>query len=249
MKKRANKINQIIDFGQKLFKISQLQKQDNNNFLRGFPMKYRSLLCFLFVFLTFALSVTVKADTEINPNYIYVYKGIPTANRSISLGDPTNWSTQVIDRQGKSESGAISIKPVDFQAGGDALQISWHKKSSQGNFSIYGSPIDLSKYKDLVYLTIDMRVDEKPKGDLRVGMDCGYPCRADMKINKMIKGMKKGVWFSLPIPLNCFKGENFDLSKINGPFTISSSEPAVLSITNVRLEKFAEGETGCQEKH
>lgn len=115
----------------------------------------------------------------------------------------------------------------------------------QGNFAIYGNPIDLSAFKDKVYLTIDMRIDEKPKGDVRIGMDCGYPCKADINIKKMIKGMKKGEWFSLPIPLNCLKSDNFDLGKINGPFSMSSNNPFKVSITNVRLEKMPEGEKGC----
>jgi Galactose-binding domain-like len=200
--------------------------------------------------LFFALSVSsiTQADTQVNPNHIYIYKGEPTGYRSISLGDPKNWSVSIKDRQGQSESNAISIKPTDFKATGDAIQLTWNKKSVQGNFAIYGEAIDLSKYKDSVYLTIDMRIDEKPKGDVSIGMDCGYPCRADLKINKMIKSMKKGEWFSLPLPLNCLKGDTFDLSKINGPFTISSSNPFVLSITNVRLEKMPDDDKGCVDK-
>jgi hypothetical protein len=192
----------------------------------------------------FTQAIFTQADSQLNPNYIYIYKGEPL-NRGISLGDPDNWSLSVSGREGTSAGGSISVKPISFKDTADAIQLTWHKKSVQGNFSVYGSNIDLSKYKDAVSLTIDMRIDEKPKADVKIGMDCGYPCRAEIKINKMIKAMKQGEWFSLPIPLNCFKSDNFDLSKINGPFTISTSSKFTISITNVRLEKMAEGEKGC----
>lgn len=206
------------------------------------PAVFKAFCRFFFII---SLSNFTQGNTQLNPDHIYLYKGEPVGYRSISLGDPKNWSVSVTSRQGQSEDGAVSIKPVDFKATGDAIQLTWHKKSVQGNFAIYGNPVDLSKFKDAVYLTIDMRVDEKPKGDVNLGMDCGYPCRADLKINKMIKTMKKGEWFSLPIPLNCLKGETFDLSKINGPLTISTSAPFTLSITNVRLEKMPADDKGC----
>lgn len=191
--------------------------------------------------------ISVQANESINPNHIFLYKGEPTGQRNMSLGDPKNWSMTISNRSGQSADNAISVVPTDFKGSGDAIQLSWNKNSVQGNFAIYGNPVDLSAFKDKAYLTIDMRIDEKPKGDVRIGMDCGYPCRADINIKKMIRGMKQGEWFSLPIPLNCLKSDNFDLSKINGPFTVSTSNRFKMSITNVRLEKMPEGEKGCVE--
>jgi Galactose-binding domain-like len=210
-------------------------------------MKNNFLMIAILGVTAFLTSLSIQADDQINPNHIYLYKGQTTGYRNITLGDPKNWSVSITNRTGESADKAISISPVDFKNSGDAIQLTWNK-SVQGNFAIYGNPIDLSAFKDQVYLTIDMRIDEKPKGDVKIGMDCGYPCRADLHIKKMIKGMKLGEWFSLPLPLNCLKGDNFDLSKINGPFTISTSAPFTLSITNVRLEKMPTDDKGCSDK-
>lgn len=49
----------------------------------------------------------------------------------------------------------------------------------------------------------------------------------------------------LPIPLNCFAGDDFDLAKISSPFTLATDGKFTVSITNIRLEKLAEGEQGC----
>lgn len=192
---------------------------------------------------------SISADAQqLNPNYFYLVKG-ELISRSISLGDPTNWSTGITGREGASAGGKVTVAPTNFKAEGDAIQITWTpRKKMQGNFGLYGNPIDLSKLKDSASLTIDMRVDVKPDKNVNIGLDCGYPCRADLSINKMIKAMPKGEWFSLPLPLNCFKSDNFDLSKINGPFSIATDGKFTVSITNIRLEKLPEGEKGCVEE-
>lgn len=191
------------------------------------------------------LTPLISHAQALNPNYFYMVKG-ELIGRNISLGDPSNWSTNVQGREGKSAGGKISVAPIDFRASGDAIQITWAaRKKVQGNFGLYGNPIDLSKFKDTASLTIDMRVDVKPDKNVNIGLDCGYPCRADISINALIKKMPKGEWFSLPLPLNCFKSDNFDLTKINGPFSISTEGKFTVSITNIRLEKLLEGEKGC----
>lgn len=193
------------------------------------------------------LPIASLAQTAPNPKFFYLVKGQPV-ERSISLGDPSNWSLQLAGREGKSASGKLTVSATDFQEQGDALQLKWAaRKKVSASLGIYGNPIDISPFKDSASLTIDMRVDGKPDKPIKVSMDCGYPCRAEITINDMIATMPRGKWFSLPLALNCFKSDNFDLSKINGPFSISSDGKATLSITNIRLEKLPEGETGCRE--
>ncbi|WP_235425608.1 putative glycoside hydrolase [Cellvibrio mixtus] len=198
--------------------------------------------------LGFFMALPVQAQNTLNPAYFYLVKG-ELINRSISLGDPSNWSLNIQGREGKSAGGKIEVAPIDFKAQGDAIQIKWSPRSKEvGNLGLYGSAIDLSKFKDAAALTIDMRVDVKPDKDVKIGLDCGYPCRADLSINSLIKKMPKGEWFSLPLPLNCFKSDNFDLSKIVGPFSISTDGKFTVSITNIRLEKLGDGEKGCVEE-
>ena len=212
--------------------------------MRNFIPKLLKVLPSL-TFMLFVFPLTSYAQNTLNPNYFYLVKG-ELIERSISLGDPTNWSTMIQGREGESAGGKIKVTPTDFKASGDAIQLTWAaRKKVQGNLGLYGSPIDLSKFKDAASLTIDMRVDVKPNKDVKIGLDCGYPCRAELSINKMIKSMPKGEWFSLPLPLNCFQSDNFDLSKIVGPFSIATDGKFTVSITNIRLEKLPENDKGC----
>src|SRR5690606_30023303 len=116
------------------------------------------------------------------------------------------------------------------------------RKKGQGNIGIYGAPIDLSSMKDAATLTIDLKVDIRPNKNVSIVMDCGYPCQASIPVRKMLSEFPAGEWFSLPIPLNCFKGKEFDLGKINGPFTISTEGKLAVTIANIRLERLPDGE-------
>lgn len=183
-----------------------------------------------------------------NPTYFYLVKG-ELNGRTISLGDPSNWSTNIEGRTGKSAGGKISVTPINHNAKDDAIQLTWApRKKVVGSLGLYGAAIDLSKFKDAASLTIDMRVDVKPDKDVKIAMGCGYPCLADISINAMIKQMPKGEWFSLPLPLNCFKSDNFDLTKIVAPFSITTDGKFTVSIANIRLEKLGEGEKGCVDQ-
>lgn len=201
----------------------------------------------LSLLMTLCLSASAIADSTLNPSFFYLVNGQVIGERNILVGDPVNWSLTIQNREGKSASGKLKVNPTKFQANGDAIQLTWKKSPNVANFGIYGwgTPVDLSKYKDVASLTIDMRLDSKPDQEVEIGLDCGYPCGAKMPVKDLITQVGKGKWFSLPLPLNCFKGDNFDLSKISGPFTIVTSGKLGLSIANIRVEKLAAGEKGC----
>lgn len=185
----------------------------------------------------------VWADS-LDPRMYYLDKGLPI-QRGILLGDPSNWGLTIEGRAGKSAKGKVEVMPADLKGNGDALQIKWSKKSEQGNFGLYGAPVNLAPYVQAANLVIDLKVDVTPDMPVTIGMDCGYPCGAQIALNPLLKEIPKGQWISLPIPLNCFKSENFDISKIAGPLVISTAGKFTLSIANVHLEKRSAEDVGC----
>ncbi|HOY23028.1 MAG TPA: putative glycoside hydrolase [Cellvibrio sp.] len=187
------------------------------------------------------------AKPAINPNFNYMSEGNAVSGWGIQLGDPENWSTSVeASRKSKSATGKLSIEPIDFQATGDALKLSWSpRKAVKGVFSIYGTAIDLSKFENEGAIVFDMKMDMKPDKDVTFGMDCSYPCRSEIHVSRMLKDLKKDEWTTFPIPLNCFTKEGLDIKKVNGPVVISTEGRLGLTITNIRLQKLPEGEKGC----
>jgi len=188
-----------------------------------------------------------SAKAAVNSNFNYISDGEAVSGWGLQLGDPDNWATSVdASRKAKSASGKVSIEPVDRAGRGDALQISWSpRKDVKGVFGVYGAPLDLSKFENEGALVFDMRLDTKPDKNVTFGMDCGYPCRSEMHVSKILKDLKKDEWTTLPIPLNCFTKEGLDIKKVNGPIVISTDGRLKITIANVRLQKLPEGEKGC----
>jgi len=193
-----------------------------------------------------AAQTAPAANTALNPDFFYFVKGELLGSRSILLGDPGKWAMSIDGLTAKSASGKIRVEPDNFAAQNDALNISWSKKDVKGELGIYGQPINVAAYKDMAALTFDVKVKTRPKESVLVGMDCGYPCRAEYEIGMLLRKLKPYTWTSFPVPLNCLQSTNFDLGKINGVFLISTSGRLDLSIANIRLERLPEGSTGCK---
>lgn len=188
-----------------------------------------------------------SGSPTLNPTFFYFVNGELIGSRGITLGDPGKWGLNVEGLTGESAKGKLKIEPEDFQFKDDALRIMWSKEDVKGELGIYGPAINIAPYKDDAALTFDIKLRTLPRESVKVGMDCGYPCRAEFEIGMTLRKLKKNTWTSFPVPLNCLKSSNFDLSKIGGVFLISTSGKLDLSIANVRLEKLPEGTQGCKE--
>jgi len=183
---------------------------------------------------------------DLNPKFFYFYNGQTPGNWTLQIADPGGWGINVVDKTGKSNNAKIKVSPENYNAEGDAIRAVWSRKKMRGEIKVAGSAIDISEYKDQAALTFDLKINAKPKKDVLVGIDCHYPCRAEVSISKQLRKRSNGEWFIFPIPLNCFKSDDFDLSKVNA-FMISTEGKLNLSIANVRLERLPEGEAGCSD--
>lgn len=182
---------------------------------------------------------------ELNPKFFYFMNGKLPGYRGITLGDPKKWGASITGMTGTSASGKVKISPEDYQGKGDALQLHWTRKKVKGDMGIYGSPINIEAFKDAAALAFDVKVNTKPDKGVQIALDCGWPCRAEVEVGKQLRKLKKGQWTSFPIPINCFKSDNFDLKKINGVFVIATEGKLKLSIANIRLERLPDGSKGC----
>lgn len=187
------------------------------------------------------------AKPTINSKLFYLHEGKTVSGWVMQLGDPQNWSTQVQNSQGQSASGKVTVTPSDRNGKGDAIKVTWDaKKDGQGNFAIYGSPLDLSNLENDAALYIEMKVIVPPKSNATIGMDCGYPCGGKVPVGKNLKQLKRNEWDVLPIPLNCLTKEGLDLKKVNGAIVIGTDGKMEIELGDIRLLKLAEGDKGCQ---
>ncbi len=192
---------------------------------------------------TFA--AVAEEQPALNPLFFYYFGGETLGDRSFTLGDPSDWSTPLANMSGVSAGHKLEVRPTSFMASGDAIHGIWSKKEVKGELALVGPPIDLSAVGDLAALTFNIRIDRKPTADVWLAMDCGYPCRAEANITEPLLQQPNSQWFSLPVPLDCFTSNDFDLTRIKGVFLLSTAGAMEVSIADIRLERLPEGEKGC----
>ncbi len=201
------------------------------------------------IFLALVAMLTVSSgysESKLDPRFFYFHQGETVGNWTLQLGDSGDWNMAVKNKTGKSKNGKVSITSEDFQAQDDALRVNWSRKKEKGEFKIAGSNMDIAAAKNVAALTFDLKINKKPSKGVTASIDCNWPCRAEVNIGRQLRKQKTGEWFGFPIPLNCFKSDDFDLSKVNA-FMIGTEGKLDLSIAGVRLERLPEGEKGCAE--
>lgn len=198
--------------------------------------------CFC-IFITCQLSAQ---QTQLNPKFVYFYNGQATPAWSLTLGDSGDWTSAIKQLKGTSSDGQIEAKPAVYSRENDAIHLSWSRRKGKGQFAIYGNGVDLSEIEHRAALTMEVKVIKKPKKSVTLGMDCGYPCRAEIHVHKMFRSLPKGEWVTFPVPLNCFTAKGLDPKKINGPLVLASDGRFEIQLANIRMELLPEGAPTCQ---
>jgi hypothetical protein len=182
---------------------------------------------------------------QLNPNFHYFIGGQVVGARGFNIGDPTNWSINLIDLTGHSAGKKIRVTPEDYQGKNDALHVVWSRAKMLGQIALYGDPINLSAVRDQTTLVFDVKLGRKPTRDVTIAMDCEWPCRGSFNATNTLRKLPIGEWRYFSLPLNCVRGDKFDLAQINGVFLMSTEGVLELSLANIRLERLGEGEKGC----
>ncbi len=193
----------------------------------------------------FMLSSALQAQPSVNPKYVYFNEGQPVY-RGLMVGDAINWSTAIENLTGKSSGGKVVVSPAKDSAGKAAMKVEFTRKKIKGQVALYGETTDISSVRDVTALTIDMRILKRPTSSVSIGMDCNYPCRAEVQVRDVLKEYPLEKWIILPIPLDCFKSDNFDLSKINGPFVLATEGQFEVEIGKIRLERMPADMQTCK---
>ncbi len=154
------------------------------------------------------------------------------------VGDASNWTMPVEGSYTKSAYGEISVTSVDRLVQEDSRKISWTGKGKRQSQFYWQSPksVDLMPLKDSDgAVSIVLKVDQAPKGNITYRMDCGYPCAGNMDLSPIFKAVPVGKWFRLSIPLSCFAKSGADLSKVSSPLVLITKKQFAVTINEVSL--------------
>ncbi|KXI27079.1 putative glycoside hydrolase [Paraglaciecola hydrolytica] len=224
---------------------SQCHKNQYFNTSVGIKSVLSRGLIGIFASLLLLTGGVVAQEKALNANYFYFFDGKPVGGWGLTLGDEGNWVMPITTDEAKSANKQIEVSRSDHKQKGDALRLKWSRNKGKGQFAIYGAPVDLSKLENRAALTMEIKILKKPKTGVTIGMDCGYPCRGELSIHKMLRGMETDEWVLFPIPINCFSINGADLSKINSPIILASDGILEIEVANIRLELLPEGAPTC----
>jgi hypothetical protein len=193
-----------------------------------------------------------------NPELTYFSNGDTPGSWQWVVQDPVNYWVPLEGNQGVSAGGKVTLEPSDAPEFPGAVKATWDKgpapDKNWGGLTITGGTVDLSAYEHAGELMLVVRVDAKPKKDVKLKMQClaekeGDKCEAEVIIASHLKKAKPQEWFALPIPLDCFVQQgaktNFNLKKIKTPVEIGTDSKMVLHIAEISIQKMAPGEEGC----
>ena len=163
--------------------------------------------------------------------------GHVTAPWSIYLGDAVA-DVRLTTKRQVSPDGAVTA-----ELGKDLLRLSW-AGGKEGRFKITGRATDL-RQPATGAISFRYRIDHAATGPMSVLLGCDKACSGGVDISKRLAASLAGHWQTLDIPLTCFEGA--DLSKIDQPFTVASSNALSLTLSEVKLVPVS-GDTGCSGK-
>ena len=185
----------------------------------------------------------VKATGPAAKDSMQVFNGTPLAPWQAKIGGPANWSgNDVAIGTGDTTTSTgkeISATPVDAKTGGQwaALNVKWNGQGQIYFQSPVGVTKDLSTYQNAeANIVFDLKLITRPNAPVETRIDSVYPSIAAMDLGAAFKTLPLNQWVTLSVPLACFLGDKFDISKVNTPLLIVSESKMEFTIGNVRWE-------------
>src|SRR5690554_1800777 len=140
----------------------------------------------------------------------------------------------------------ISLRAVDRNVQEDSRRLQWNG-TGRGSAGFYSqSRTDLVPYLEAnAALLVDVKVDERPAADVRLGVFCGQDCVAEKSITENLQAAPQKEWITLSIALKCLATDRAKMDMILSPFYLVTEGKLDLSLYNLRIEKDVDAAIAC----
>lgn len=183
----------------------------------------------------FAMLGALQASAEPDPRTQYFIDGLPV-QRGVVAGDPADWIHVVQGLEGRSVGGKIEVSPAVAADGKPAMRVKFMPNEVRGQLVLYSKAYDISDLRDTAALAVDIRILQHPRGEMAIGMECGWPCRAELMVDRYMQKRPLNEWFTLRVPLHCFKSGDFNLSKVTAGFMLLGAGHFEVELGDIRLD-------------
>lgn len=169
-------------------------------------------------------------------NDLIVFKRGTRQPWKLFLGDESNWAREVLDSTAVSDASVIRLEAKDYQVQEDARQLTWQGEADTAAQVYWQSdkPVDLTPLRDAGgVLSLVYRIDQPLNGRTELRMDCGWPCKAALRIDSILMEASPDEWQRLSIPLDCFVANGLDVERVDTPFLLSLTGSLQLTLAEV----------------
>lgn len=213
----------------------------NNYPARGYgvPALLSALAVIVISSVTFVLNADPSAQRaltlEEEPRSLSMYDGEPLAPWSgyVNSGEDRGGTEFV---SGAASQSAISAGPNGL--GG--MRVTWHGDTAQVYLQNPEDAYDLSSYVDADGAVVfDIVVHQKPVGEVKVAVHCGYPCAAELPLTELVEDLERNRRVTVRIPLSCFVSVGLNPTTVSTPFLVHATAPFDATFFDIRWERGA----------
>ena len=174
-----------------------------------------------------------------------IFAGRPPAPWQVYIGDGD--TPQIMSgAYARLPDGAMEIKTTDKDVQEDALAVTW-TTGKAGSITITGGgTMDLGAYAATGgILSFDMKMDDLPEGEVRVGLGCVAGCASKVRLTDHIRALVGQDWQNVAIKLACFDQNSEALAEVSTLFALESDAKARIDIANIIVKPFGSAVFNC----
>ncbi|MEQ1594389.1 MAG: glycoside hydrolase family 3 N-terminal domain-containing protein [Casimicrobium sp.] len=133
--------------------------------------------------------------------------------------------------QAPALSPAIRVESTNLDSSRRAVKATWF---GPARLTMASRPrATLTNYAN-ASLVLDITVHAAPKSAVKVEMECGDACRAELDVTRALS-VPDGKPRTLNMPLSCFAAQRANLNRVVVPFAMVTSDAFAVSISRVRV--------------
>lgn len=217
-----------------LNKLDKLLPVDDFVWPVGFGLTYQSAAAELS---PGTLAEEALSQGQVSDVVIFRKNSVPPF--ALTLGDEGQWVQPVAGSYAETSFGELQVKSLDVRVQEDARLVRWQGAGIRDSQLYWrtNEPMDLSAMSEQGALSVVLNLQQAPKGNVKLRMDCEWPCRGEMDVTKLFKRLPESQWVRLSFPLACFDKAGADLSKINAPFVLIADRPMSVVLLDVAVVK------------
>ncbi|MGB1333494.1 MAG: glycoside hydrolase family 3 N-terminal domain-containing protein [Porticoccaceae bacterium] len=186
---------------------------------------------------------TIASASEI------IFAGSSRGSWQMLAGDEDSWRQEIDEKTFVSSKAGLSVTLVDGMVQEDSRLVEWSGEHQSQFYWRSIQAMDMLKLEEQgkgVLLTY--RVEKHPEGQIMQRIDCTWPCTGAQDVTDLFASAPIGKWQKTGISLSCFAQAGADLSVVNIPFLLTSSDAFAITIKDVRIDTIADShiEQSCR---